>query len=306
MDSAPAPAEPTIRLAHFSDVHLTTRPLGWALRDLRSKRLSGWFHLRALGRGKQFRLAHEVTTAMMAELRERRPDRLIFSGDATALGFASEFVHAARYLGVGDADLPGLAVPGNHDYYTRGAVSARAFEREFAAWQVGERLDEETYPFAQRVGTVWLIGVNSCTANLRPWDASGAVGAPQRQRLHELLSRMPAGPRIIVTHYPVCLADGRPESRWHGLRDLAETVRVAADGGIALWLHGHRHTPYFVARSPYAPFPAVCAGSATQMGRASYTEYTITGRQVVARRRIYDQFGQAFREGEVFELELAI
>src|SRR6267378_1298515 len=105
-----------VRLAHFSDVHLTTRPLGWALHDLRSKRVSGWFHLRALGRGKHFRLAHEVVRALGAEWRERRPDWLVFSGDATALGFETELAHAARHLGVGAADLPpGLAVPGNHD-----------------------------------------------------------------------------------------------------------------------------------------------------------------------------------------------
>src|SRR6476619_4900000 len=120
-------AEPSVRLAHFSDVHLTTRPLGWALHDLRSKRLSGWFHLRALGRGQQFRMAHEVAKALIAEWRERRPDRLVFSGDATALGFESELAHAARCLAVGAADLPpGLAVPGNHDYYTRAAVRAAA------------------------------------------------------------------------------------------------------------------------------------------------------------------------------------
>ena len=53
-----------VRLAHFSDVHLTTRPLGWALHDLRSKKLSGWFHLRALGRARQFKLAHEVARAL--------------------------------------------------------------------------------------------------------------------------------------------------------------------------------------------------------------------------------------------------
>jgi 3',5'-cyclic AMP phosphodiesterase CpdA len=305
MATMPAPAEPIVRLAHFSDVHLTTRPLGWALHDLRSKRLSGWFHLRALGRGKQFRLAHEVARALVTELRERRPDRLIFSGDATALGFTSEFAHAARCLAVGDPGLQGLAVPGNHDYYTRAAVRAGAFEQDFAPWLGGERVDRETYPFVQRVGPVWLVGVNSCTPNLRPWDASGAVGPNQRERLHDLLRQLPPGPRILVTHYPVCLADGRQESCWHGLRDLTETIRVAADGGVGLWLHGHRHMPYFVARSPLAPFPAICAGSATQMGLESYAEYVITGRRLVARRRIYDEVTKAFRDGERFELELS-
>jgi 3',5'-cyclic AMP phosphodiesterase CpdA len=293
-----------LRLAHFSDVHLTTQPLGWALRDLRSKRLTGWFHLRALGRAKQFRLAHEIVQAMVKEFRERRPDRLIFSGDATALGFASECDHAARCLAVGDRDLPGLAVPGNHDYYTRPAVRNGAFERAFAPWLTGERVGSETYPFAQRVGPAWLIGVNSCTANVRPWDASGAVGASQRERLRSLLRQLGAGPRILVTHYPVCLADGRSESRWHGLRDLDETVRVAADGGVGVWLHGHRHHPYLVSRPPQAPFPVVNAGSATQLGVESYCEYAISDRQMTCRRRVYDAAMRGFRDGELFEVEL--
>jgi 3',5'-cyclic AMP phosphodiesterase CpdA len=298
-------AEPAVRLAHFSDVHLTTRPLGWALRDLRTKRVSGWFHLSALGRGRQFRLAHEVAQALVAEWPERRPDRLVFSGDATALGFESEFDHAARCLGVRAADLPpGLAVPGNHDYYTRSAVRVAAFEGAFRPWQAGERVDNEVYPFAQRAGPVWLVAVNSSTPNLRPWDASGVVGPAQRDRLRDLLRQLPSGPRILVTHYPVCLADGRPESRWHGLRDLTETVRVAADGGVVLWLHGHRHTPYFIGRTPLAPFPSVCAGSATQSGLGSYSEYSLTDRRLVALRRVYDRVGGAFRDGETFEVEL--
>src|SRR5829696_7821742 len=135
-----------VRLAHFSDIHLTTRPLGWALRDLRSKKLSGWFHLRALGRGRQFRLAHEVARALVNEFRERKPDRLVFSGDATALGFAIEVSHAAKCLHVGaDDQPPGLAVPGNHDYYTRASVRSAAFERDFAPWQTGERVDAQIY-----------------------------------------------------------------------------------------------------------------------------------------------------------------
>jgi hypothetical protein len=140
---------------------------------------------------------------------------------------------------------------------------------------------------------------------LRPWDASGAVGPAQRDRLRDLLRQLPPGPRVLVTHYPVCLANGQPEVRWHGLRDLSETVRVAADGGVVLWLHGHRHTPYFIAHSMLAPFPAVCAGSATQIGLGSYGEYTLTARRLVARRRVYDRASGAFREGELFEVELA-
>src|SRR5436309_15881528 len=87
-----------VRLAHFSDVHLTVRRLGWLLRDLASKRVTGWFNLRALGRGKRFEHAETVARAMVADFRTRRPDALVFCGDATAVGFASELVHAAQAL----------------------------------------------------------------------------------------------------------------------------------------------------------------------------------------------------------------
>jgi 3',5'-cyclic AMP phosphodiesterase CpdA len=295
-----------VRLAHFSDIHLTTRRLGWSLHDLPTKRVTGWFHLRALGRGRQFRMAHDVARGLVREFRERKPDRIVFSGDATALGFDSETAHAARLLRVGENDLPpGLAVPGNHDYYTRASARSGAFERDFAPWLVGERVAEDVYPFAQRVGPLWLVAVSSCTANVEPWDASGEVGEAQRERLRELLDRLSTGPRILVTHYPVCLADGRPESRRHGLRDLEPMVRVASDGGVVLWLHGHRHHPYIVTRPPQAPFPVICAGSVSHLGIESYGEYVVGPRRLTGRWRVYDASTQSFRDGEAFEIELA-
>ena len=109
--------------------------------------------------------------------------------------------------------MPGIAVPGNHDYCTATAVRAGHFERIFTAWQNGERVGEAIYPFAQRVGHAWLIGVNSSTANRWPWDVRGGVGRDQLERLEELLHRLEAGPRILVTHYPVWLASGRREPR---------------------------------------------------------------------------------------------
>lgn len=292
-------------LAHFSDVHLTVPQLGWVLRDLASKRVTGWFNLRGLGRGRRFAHAEAVARAMVAEFRTRRPDVLVFTGDATALGFATELTHAAKTMHVGDLDLPrGIAVPGNHDYYTPPAVTSGAFEREFGPWLLGMRLDHHPYPFARRVGQVWLVAVNSCTANLRPWDASGAVGAAQRERLRQLLERLESGPRVLVTHYPVCLADGEPETRWHGLRDLDEVVKVAADGGVCLWLHGHRHVAYWHSRPPQAPFPVICSGSATQTGRGSYGEYAIEGDRLRAVRRVYDVATGEFRDGERFDVDL--
>jgi 3',5'-cyclic AMP phosphodiesterase CpdA len=294
-----------VRLLHFSDIHLTTRPCGWTLRDLASRRVTGWINWYLLGRAHRFRHAEQAGFALVRDIRERRPDRVIFSGDATFLGFEREIDRAAEVLRVGDPELPsGLATPGNHDFYTPSAVRCGAFETRFAPWQQGERVDAQTYPFAQRVGPVWLIAVNSAAPSPWPWDATGEVGRAQLERLRSLLRSLRGGPRILVTHYPVHLADGRPETRWHGLRDVAAAARVAAEGGIGLWLHGHRHGSYYRLPSDDCPFPTVCAGSVAQLGRASYMEYSIVGRSVAALRRIYDVNAEQFRDGVSFRFEI--
>ena len=294
-----------IRLAHFSDVHDTARPLGWDRGDWFTKRFPGWVNFRWMGRRYRFRRADDVLAALVAELYRLQPDRVIFSGDATALGFEPEFAHAAALLRLSDPDrLPGLAVPGNHDYYTPAVAASGLFEHYFAPWQTGERIDGFVYPFAQRVGPVWLVAVNSCTGNRWFWDAGGSVDEPQLRRLGKLLERLEGGPRILVTHYPVCLAGGKPERRTHGLRNLKDLVGVAVRGGVCLWLHGHRHGAYFLSQPCLAPFPVICAGSATQSGLWSYNEYTVEGLRFRALQRVYLPQEGGFRDGKSFELEL--
>lgn len=294
-----------VRLAHLSDIHVTATRFEWRLRDYLNKRLAGWINYRLFGRRFRFRRADLVLRILMQELKERQPDRVIFSGDATALGFESELRRAAELLDVHNRNgFQGLAVPGNHDYATRPAAASGLFEHYFAPWQHGVRVDHHVYPFAQRVGPLWLIGVNSCTGNIWPWDASGAVGREQTERLRRLLDMLEPGPRILVTHYPVCLSNGRREKPWHRLRDLKPFLRVA-NGSVSLWLHGHRHCAYHLQQSGYTTFPVVCAGSATQMRLWTYNEYTIHGQRCQVVRRKYNHAQRRFEVAEQFEVTLA-
>lgn len=300
--SDPDPARP-IRLIHFSDIHATL-PVRWRPRDWLSKRLTGWLNWQ-LGRAPHFQDADAILHAFRAELQRRPPDGLIFSGDATTLGFDEEFHRAVERLGVGQPlAYPAFAVPGNHDYYTRATAAAGLFEKHFAPWQHGLRVEDAAYPFARRVGHVWLIGVNSCTANRSPMDARGFVGRAQLDRLRRLLDQLDEGPRILVTHYPVALATGEPEHRWHGLRDLEDVLKIARAGGIALWLHGHRHHPYDLLDLGGVPFPVLCAGSLTQRGCASFGEYEIQGRELRGVRRVHVSSSGEFEEGKRFEIAL--
>ena len=296
-----------IRLAHFSDIHISAPVLNWKPRDWFNKRYAAWFNYRWLGRGRRFRRADEVLACLVAEIAERRPDHLIFSGDATALGFEAEIRRAAEMLKVGDRTMPpGLAVPGNHDYCTREAAASGLFERDFAPWQCGIRQDGHQYPFAQRVGHLTLVAVNSCTGNRWAWDAAGSVGAEQCERLRQLLSTLEPGPRILVTHYPICLSSGRPEHAARGLRDLSQLLHVASSGGVSLWLHGHRHHSYFFQQPPSAPFPVICSGSATQTNIWSYAEHAVEGRHWETRQRVFDPAAGKFRDGPAFELQLRV
>jgi 3',5'-cyclic AMP phosphodiesterase CpdA len=292
-------------MVHFSDIHVTAPHCKWRREDFLNKRLPAWINLRLLGRGFRFRHAEKVIDALLSDLRGGGFDRLIFSGDATAMGFEQEVEHAAGLLGLrGSGCPPGIAVPGNHDYCTLTSMREGLFERHFAPWLVGERVGKFTYPFAQRVGPAWLIAVNSSTANRWPWDARGGVGSDQLRRLEQLLARLEGGPRILVTHYPVVVASGRRERKVRALRDLDALLGVAKEGGVELWLHGHRHHGYYHYRSKLAPFPVICAGSATQQKIWSYWVYTLEGRRLHVVRRTYDKRAEAFRDTETFTWQL--
>ncbi len=295
-----------IRLAHFSDVHLTTPDLGWRIRDLFGKRTTGWVNVQLFGRGHRFRHANNVVESLLREFHERPLDHLVFSGDATTMAFESEMTEAARRLGVWDSTLPPCtAVPGNHDLYTFGAVRRRVFEFAFSAWQQGERVDRDhTYPFAKKIGHVWLIALNSSKANLWPWDATGRVGKPQLARLRRLCASLDAGPRIIVSHYPLLTRGGIPEARWHRLKDWREARDAAAECGVTLWLHGHKHAWYILPAGKLQPFHSICVGSSTQAKLWGYHEYTIDGLNLRGLRRVYDPEADRFIDAERFDLEL--
>ncbi len=293
-----------MKLIHFSDIHLTAKPLGWRPRDLVSKRLTGWANVRLLGRGRRFRDAPAVVRALVRDIAERRPDGLVFSGDATGMGFASEVLVAAKALGVGESELPAVAVPGNHDYYTRRAVRAGYFEEAFGPWLHGLRVDAETYPFARQVGHVWLVCVNSSTHNLLPTDASGKVGPAQLDRLRRLCDKLSPGPRILVTHYPLRTAAGLVEPRVHRLRDHAAVLEAATDCGVGLWLHGHIHRRFVLTPTTDVPFPVVCAGSATQNNRWSYAEYDIAGTAVWGTWRHYSPAAGGYADDGEFLLTM--
>ena len=164
--------------------------------DWFNKRLSAWLNLRLLGRGFRFRCT----------ARGPRPLCAPTCASAATTGSSSPatpppWVSARKWTGrpscwrrrpgqparPGRARQPRLLHPVHH-----GGRLFRALLRPLAARRAHRR---RNYPFAQRVGPVWLVAVNSAVANRWPWDARGAVGAAQLERLEELLETPGRRPR---------------------------------------------------------------------------------------------------------------
>lgn len=294
-----------IKLAHFSDVHLTAPRLGWTVRDVFGKRTTGWVNVNLLGRGVRFKHAPSVADVLRRDLATRGYDHLVFSGDATMLGFDTEMAAAAAALGVGDESLPPcVAVPGNHDVYVARSERRGAFEAAFAPWQRGERVGNSIYPYARKVGHVWLVAVNSARSNFWMWDATGKVGEKQLARLRDLCARLDDGPRVVVSHYPILTRKRIPEPRFHRLKDWDRVRDTAAECGVSLWLHGHRHGWYVLPPGEGLPFAAICAGSSTQTKKWGYHEYTIDGWKLTGVRRVFEPDAAEFRDTHTFELDL--
>lgn len=256
------------RFFHLSDIHVAVPRPGWTARDLLSKHATGWINWTILRRKRKFDQTRTILERFASRVRSEKPDAVIFSGDATAMGFANEAKEAARLLHVGD--VPGFAVPGNHDHYTKAAVRRGGFEKAFQPWMHGV-----TYPFVRRFAGVTLIGVNSCVPNRGVWNARGLVGNDQLDRLDRMLAALPAGPRMLVTHYPLVTAEGVAEPKHHGLRDREQLAQVAARHGIKTWLCGHRHHHYRFGPTAEIPFQIICAGSATMAGDPGFYELII-------------------------------
>ena len=85
-----------VRLVHLSDIHLTVPKLEWRQADWFNKRLAAWMNFRCWDGGCVSAMPTMFIERLMADISDRGIDHIIFSGDATALGFATEMQHAAQ------------------------------------------------------------------------------------------------------------------------------------------------------------------------------------------------------------------
>jgi 3',5'-cyclic AMP phosphodiesterase CpdA len=296
-----------VRFVHYSDVHISQRGLRWRTRDLLSKKAFGWVNVNLLGRGYRFRHARQIAEAMVQEIATSTVDAALFSGDATKLAFESEFKLAAEVLRADDATMPPLvAVPGNHDYYTKRDVRRGLFEKYFGSCLSGLRIDDHCYPYARKFGHVWIIALNSSNPTRLNTTARGKVGYEQLQRLKQLCAQLDPGPRVILTHYPLLAHDRSVVSAQRRLSDFRNAMKAAQDCQISLWIHGHQHKPYILTPGEDLPFTTICVGSATQTRRWSHNLYEIIDSRLSLTRRSWNPLLACFETSLTAEFDLTV
>jgi predicted phosphodiesterase len=256
-----------VRIAHFSDIHVTHFPLS---ASFAVKRLAAVASYSLAGRGKHFEDSDLRIEKLLADIDSLGVAHAICTGDLTGVSGQREFERVAELFGQRRFEPQRFTViPGNHDRYV---PSARIdFEKHFATVS-------GTFPFVKSIEpNVSLV----CIDVTRPTslvDSSGLVGAKQRAQLGALLcdSSLRHQFVILALHYGLLRAGGVRDARNHGLRDDLELMELidAPDVHLDLVLHGHMHRPYVVKTKRRT---VVNAGSATDLHvkDAGYNVYDI-------------------------------
>jgi 3',5'-cyclic AMP phosphodiesterase CpdA len=277
-----------LTIAHLSDVHLG--PIrGFGPRYWNLKRLTGYLNWQRRRRSQHQR---GVLDRLVADLKLRRPDHIVVTGDLANIGLPQEHIDALAWLhSLGPPDRVSV-IPGNHDIYAR-AAGDPGTER-WAAYmssdpEAGRHLGAADvrlaapFPFVRVRAKVALIGLNSALPT-PPLIASGMTGREQLARLGKVLdSTRRAGLfRLVLIHHPPLPGQASPT---RSLKDAVALQEVLYRHGAELVIHGHNHRNMLIeqASSSGVAIPIVGVPSASlahQHGEeelARYNLYRITG-----------------------------
>ena len=257
-----------MRLAHFSDVHVTHFPLsgGFAL-----KRLAAVASYSLAGRGEHFIGSDARIASLLAHVDEQGVDHALCTGDLTGVSTEAELARAAELFGPRLRQPERFTViPGNHDRYVTGA--AGLFEKHFANLCEGA-----SFPAVKHLPsgvTLLLLDAARPTSLI---DSSGLIGEAQRSKALSMLSDPSLKDRFVIValHYGLLRMTGKRDSRPHGLRDDVELMHLLDrdDVTVDLVLHGHLHRPFTIRTKQRH---IVNAGSATDLHmRCGYNVYDI-------------------------------
>ncbi len=278
----------SLRILHFSDVHLPVPPGGFSTPAiLHPKRLLAAINFQ-LRRSAKYTDALQKLNGLNEFLRREPVDYILFTGDSLNFGLEREFTAAAPRLAetLSLARRGALAVPGNHDLYTQASLALH--RKHFAPLvrsDVPEAVTPTGYPLVRWMGDdAVAIAFNTARPNFNFWNSSGRVPALEIDAVRQLLDRPEIAARrhvFLMTHYPFDEA-----GYFHGLRNSRALTRLVQDRENLVLLHGHNHRPYTYFL-PGTSIPLYCAGSLSKAGGESFWVFDLFGDTLNARRGMW-------------------
>ena len=278
----------SLRILHFSDVHLPVPPGAFRPPEiLHPKRLLALLNF-ALRRGTKYADALQKLNGLRDFLVREPVDYLLFTGDTLNFGLEREFAVAVPRLAetLALARRGSLAVPGNHDLYTR---SSLALHRKHGAPLLRSDLPDSAtptgFPLVRWLGDdAVALAFNTARPNFAFWNSSGRVPTLELDALARLLDRPEIAARrriFLMTHYPF---DER--GVLHGLRNSRALLALLRGRDNLVLLHGHNHRPY-TRLVPGTATPLYCAGSLSKAGAESFWLFDLYGDALNARQGVW-------------------
>jgi 3',5'-cyclic AMP phosphodiesterase CpdA len=261
-------------LAHLSDPHLAPLPRPrW--RELIGKRLTGYINWQ---RKRRFIHEPDVLAKIVADLKAQAPDHIAVTGDIANIALPEEFVRGRQWLQSLGSDKDVSFVLGNHDIYV--SQAAPIAMREWGASMSGDD-GASGFPYLRRRGPLALIGLSTGVPTA-PFLATGRLGERQLAQFSTLLEQLRDESvfRVVMIHHPPV----SPRPAYKRLVDAAEFLRVIAEHGAGLVLHGHDHLHMINwlagpngVRVPAVGVPSASAAPGTSHDSAAYNLYAIDG-----------------------------
>ena len=298
----------TLRVLHFSDVHVQQPVRQLGLSALFSKRFIGGANL-ALHRAARFADAPAKLHQLDVFRREQNVDVVVCTGDYTALGTEGEYALARRCIDpLTRAPAGFVTVPGNHDIYLDDCVEERRFERHFGDlvkndWQ--DAAVDGPWPAVRLFGEhLAVVAVNTARPNPSPINSGGELPAAQLEALARVLEDERLGDRwlFVATHYAPLREDGTPDTPHHGLDNADELGALLSARPRTAWLHGHIHWRYAHPCAPGQRPWVFGAGSATYRGREGLWLYEVADGRVRAIPGAYGPAGYRLEYGQALAL----
>lgn len=183
------------------------------------------------------RIDRAVVKALLADLRARRPDVIVVSGDLTQRARRREFRRAHVFLK--HLPAPVLVVPGNHD------IPAHNLLERFTAPLARYRhyITPDLYPMLVD-DEVAMLGINTARPLMAHWNwAHGSISHSQIDHVRAAFCGMPDTVlKVVVTHHPFLPPPDAVETRL--VARASRALRAFAGCGVDLLLAGHLHRAY--------------------------------------------------------------